>query len=210
MILVLCALLSVADAGPETPAPAPLSVEHLHVVIGREGDRIEVSEMWRLAGGSEPEAARLRFELPAGALAPLVSGERGGPPAIALDGPQFRLTRPLPARGLDVAYRFELPINNGVAVIRHPLPAPVASAEVVSRWTAGNATLTVEGGGLGKPGQLNNGLVALVAQVEGLSGQLVIRLGGLGELGSSLLPRATLIICVLLLLGGLGMWLRRG
>lgn len=198
-----------APGQPGMGGQMPLMVENLHVVISRQGDRVEVSEMWRLVGGSAADSRALRFALPPGALAPLPAGPKGAPPLIERDGDGFRLTRGIPRSGLEVGLRFELPISNGVAVIRQQLPARVAATEIVSRWTAGDATLLVEGVGPGERAQLTNGLLALVVQAERLDGQLVIKLAGLEDLDSPLLPRATLIVCVLMLLGGLGLWIRR-
>jgi hypothetical protein len=215
MIAAFGLLLLLADAGPAEPVPEPvpepagLGAEHLHLVIERRGDRVSVDQMWRLVGGDDSDARALRLPLPAGAMAPQPSGPKGAPPTVVLEGSTFRLTRPIPPDGLDVALRFELPIEEGHAALRQRLPVPVARAEIVSTWTASGATLAVEGVGPGRPSKLANGMIALVVQGQGLAGQLVVRLTGLEHPEQSALPRATLVACVLLLLVGFGIWLKR-
>jgi hypothetical protein len=197
-------VLSIPEA---TESRGDLSVGMAHVVLERKGDRVEVTEALTLqsAPGTSYNGAPLRFPLPEGAFAPAVPARDGEPPAAAVDGESFVIRGPIPAEGLDVELRFEVPVRDARMAFEHRLGLPVRTTRVVSTWTAGPAELRVGGLQPAETAQLASGLAALVAMGPGPeSGRLELTLSGLAPGQDRPWKLGALIVSIALLLLGAG------
>jgi hypothetical protein len=237
-----CAALAVpwsavaADGGPEAgdagtapeaaraadvaPAPlsstadvAALSIRHLHVVLERKGDRIEVSELMTLtsrAGTRFSSPKGLRVALPEGAVAPRTDDADGAQLSAAVDATGFTITAPIGPGGDDLSLSFEVPIEGGEARFEQRLPVAAASLQVVSTWTRGRARLRVAGAGEAVRDELNNGLVALIAMGRQPGTRaLVVSLSGIEDGAEAWARRAALAACIALFAAGVWAFARR-
>jgi hypothetical protein len=228
-------LARAADAGPEAAdagapierrgreeAPRPLaptadlgalSIRHLHVVLERKGDRLEVSEMMTFASrpGTRFESPRgVRVALPAGAVAPRTFDADGARLAAAADAGGVVISDPIGPGGHDLSISFEVPIAGGAAAFRQRLPVAAASFQVVSTWTSGRADLRVAGAGAAVRDELENGLVALIAEGAAVpGGALDVRVTGIADGAEAWPRRAALALCVALLAAGARAFARR-
>ncbi len=195
-----------------TEARGDLSIGMLHVVLERKGGRVEVTEVISLqsAPGTSYGGAPIHFPLPEGAAAPLVPTREGDPPAAAVEDGAFVVRGPIPAEGLDVELRFELPIDDARIAWEQRLGLPVRTLRVVSTWTADGAALQVSGLQPADVVQLASGLAALVAMGPGPEdGRLEVSLDGLRTGPAAAWRVAALVFCLLLLALGAGSRLRR-
>ena len=212
---------SAADGGvDEEPKPlaatseiGALSIRHLHVVLERKGDRMEVSELLTFASraGTRFSAAEgLRVLLPKDAVAPRTDDADGAQLAAAVDAEGFVITEPVGPGGDDLSLTFEVPIEGGVAEFEQRLPVAAASFQVVSTWTRGRARLRVAGAGDGVLDELSNGLVALIAMGRKPGTRaLVVTLSGIEDGAEAWARRAALAACMALFAAGAWAFARR-
>ncbi|HUT77234.1 MAG TPA: hypothetical protein VM285_06085, partial [Polyangia bacterium] len=195
-----------------TESRGDLSIGMLHVVLERQGGRVEVTEVISLqsAPGTSYRGAPLRFPLPDRATAPLVTAREGAIPAGAVDGAGFVVHGPIPAEGLDLELRFELPVDGERIGFEQRLGLPVRTARVVSTLTAGAAALRVGGIQPAEIAELSSGLAALVTMGPGPEdGRLTVTLSGLRTGPEGALRLGALIASILLVLLGAFWRLRR-
>ena len=231
LVAVACATLVVpwsarADAGAadggadEEPEPltataeiGALSIRHLHVVLERKGDRMEVSELLTFASrpGTRFSAPKgLRVLLPTDAVAPRTDDADGAQLAAAVDAEGLVITEPIGPGGDDLSLTFEVPIEGGVAAFEQRLPVAAASFQVVSTWTRGRAHLRVAGAGDGVLDELANGLVALIAMGRKPGTRaLIVTLSGIEDGAEAWVRRAALAVCVALFAAGAWAFARR-
>jgi hypothetical protein len=192
---------------------AALSLRHVHVVLGRKGDRIEVSELMTFASRegtrfSVPKG--LRLSLPAGAVAPRTTDADGAQLTAEIDAAGFVVLDPIGPGGNDLSVSFEVPIEDGVAAFEQRLPVDVSSFQVVSTWTRDPARLRVAGAKEAVRDELQNGLVALIAVGrEPENRTLSVTLSGIEEGAEQWVRRAAFAICAALLAAGLLAFARR-
>ena len=199
------------DAPPQplaaTSDRAALSLRHVHVVLERKGDRIEVSELMTFASRegtrfSSPEG--LRVALPPGAVAPRTTDAEGAQLTAEVDAAGFVVVDPIGPGGDDLSVTFEVPIAGGVAAFEQRLPAETPSFQVVSTWTRAPARLRVVGAGDAVRDELQNGLVALVAiGRERRTRALSVTLSGVEDGADAWPRRAALAACAALFAAGI-------
>jgi hypothetical protein len=196
-----------------TESRSDLSIGMLHAVLEREGDRVEVTEVISLqsAPGTSYRGAPLRFPLPDGAVAPIVPTRDGELPAAAVEDEAFVVRGPIPAGGLQLEWRFDLPLRGERVAFEQRLGLPIRTARAVCTWTAGGAVLRVAGLQPAETTELTSGLAALVAMGPGSEdGRLAVTLTGLGTGPEGVLRLGALIAAVLLVLLGAIWRLRHG
>jgi len=195
-----------------TESPAGLSIDALHVVLERRGGRVRVTSAVtvRAAPGTAYRGAPIRLPLPAGAVAPEAPAREEREPAAAVEGDGFLVAAPIPASGLELELRFELPIEQGRAGFEQRFGLPVDRLRVVSTWTAGDAELQVAGIEPAVISELGSGVAGLVAMGSGpRDGRLAVSLAGLTDGPEVPWRRGTLLSSLALLLLGAGWRLRR-
>jgi hypothetical protein len=202
-------VLTVPEA---TESRGDLSIDMLHVVLEREGGRIEVSEVLSLrsAPGTSYRGAPLRFPLPDGAVAPMVPTRDEEAPAATLEDDAFVVRGPIPAGGLDVELRFELPIDDGRIAFSQRFGLPIRTVRAVCTWTADGAALRASGLRPAETTELMSGLAALVAMGPGPGdGRLELRVTGLRDGPAAVLRVVALAACLALVALGAILRLRR-
>lgn len=213
-----------ADAGTdvEDAEPAPLvdtsdlgalSLRHVHVVLERKGDRIEVSELLTFTsreGTRFSAPAGVRVALPPGAVAPRTSDGEGELLAAAVEAEGFVVTGPIGQGGDDLSVTFEVPIADGAVSFEQPLPVGAASFQVISTWTREPARLSVRGASKAVKDELKNGLVALIAMGRAAEVRtLSVSLTGIRDGADAWPRRVALASCVALFAAGAIAFVRR-
>jgi hypothetical protein len=213
---------SVAErpAREEPPEPlastsdvAALSLRHVHVVLERKGDRMEVSELLTFASreGTRFFAPKgLHIPIPSGAVAPRTMDADGAQLTAEVDAAGFAVVDPIGPGGDDLSVTFEVPIEGGVAAFEQRLPVEVVSFQVVSTWTRAPSLLRVAGAKEAVRDELQNGLVALIATGRGPENRtLAVTLSGIEDGGEKWVRRAALAICAALFAAGVFAFARR-
>lgn len=191
---------------------ADVEIRHLHMVVDRKDDRISVTQVFTLGTDGVRFESRDGYCIlqPRGAIAPRIIGERGEYLSARILDDKFIVTEPIMPGGGDLAIGFDLPINDGVALIEQKLKSDIAMGRLVLTWTQGN--MKIESGGFedAKLITLQSGLNALVAMGRNVSGQpLTVRISGFVNDKGEMLRQATMVISILLLLTGFVFWIKR-
>lgn len=190
-----------------------VAIEHLHVVLEREGSLLRVTETFSLAtaqGAIFANTEGLSLPLPRGAAGLRFADAEKMASKARLTDEGVVFTATIPPSGDELTIVFDLPIESGSAELEQEIPLETRAAQVISTWTQGGARLTVAGFPDTETAELRSGLTAQVAATQGLpGGRLRLKLEGITDGPEALRRTMTLVACIAILALGLGLWIRR-
>jgi len=201
-----------ADTRMEVTAdPSVVEIRHVHLILERKGDRLEVAQIVSLGAAGRARfssPAGYRLPMPQGAVAPMGSGDgKAGLRTEVVEG-GFLVVDSIPPGGEDATVHYEVPLTDGAASFSQRFGGKIRSLQVICPWTAGRAALEVEGAGETVAAELGNGLTALVANGRGIGERLAISVSGI-ESGAPRVARlAVLLLCALMMAAGAAAWWR--
>jgi len=196
-----------------TDDPGAVTLEHLHVVLEREGSRIRVTETLSLAtagGAIFANRSGIAVPRPRGGVGLRFADAEEAASQAVIDDEGVLVTAPIPPSGLEVSVVFDIPIESGSTAFEQEIPLPTTAAQVLSTWTEDGARLTVDGFSPAERAELMNGLTALVTAADGLEdGRLKVRLEGIADGPAAVRRAVALVASAIALALGLALWIRR-
>jgi len=193
-----------------TSDPSAVEIRHLHVVVERKGERLEVTEVVTLGsatGSVFRSGSGYRIKLPAGAAGPRLAGDRDRSLATEVDEDGFRVIEPIVPGGADLTVQFDIPLEDGSAAFEQRFGGRISVAQVILTWTVGETAMVAKGMGKAKSTVLENGLTALVAMGRNPGSTLSLRITGVGGDEGTVLRWVVLVLSAAMMAFGLIAWL---
>ncbi|MCP4600352.1 MAG: hypothetical protein GY847_07440 [Proteobacteria bacterium] len=199
----LLGLLAITPTTAENSAG--VTIEHVHTVFERKGANVEIMQSFQL--GKANEVSSFMIPLPSGASGPQLMGDNNDD--VELKSDKFIVKVPIAEQRQSVSVRYILPIRSGSMIFDQQLRLPVASAQAISTWTAGDVVLNGRGFLPPQIHSLPSGLNGLVISGHNISdGHLIITLSGLEDGPEAWRRLIALLLSVVLLAAGLLIWLK--
>ncbi len=205
-MLAVIPLLGLLTAVPATPSGSTeVVVEQMHIVFERKGSNVKVTQSFQFSGKVD-KSADYTIQLPSGAFGPSLAGNDNT--GIELKSDRLIIRSPILEQGLNISVQYNMALQDGSVVFDQKLEFPVASAQVISTWTAGNVGLSGRSFIQSELHTLSSGLQGLVIQGNDISGRVHITLTGLKDGPEALQSLIAFILSAILLAAGFLIWLR--